>query len=257
MTNILNSLKESIFGKVIAEQYSHGARIQIIKKGPAKELIYNNTIFSRIEEGKLLTHSYWDYFLPLPSLFSKPRILIIGLGGGTIPYQMESIYKDARIDVVESDETIISMYRSFIGSSLRSNIILGDGLEYMEAHDKEYDIVVLDAYIDDKMPDIFFSDRFVAAASKSIKERGVLAINYTLTSLGTDNSKNFILNLGKRFSLYSLGMSPISGNKILLCSKGISESELKGIASIPKLKEEHSHITRAYSNMVTSNSEVI
>lgn len=258
MTNLIKSLYESAFGKVLAEKYSHGARIRIIKKGPYKELLYNSTVFSRIVEGRLLTGSYWDYFLPLPSLFENPKILIIGLGGGTIPYQLESMYKSASIDVVEIDEAIILLYRIFIGKELKSRIIAGDGIEYMESHNSEYDLVILDAYIDDNMPDEFFSGKMVDAAYNALKEKGVLAINYTLTSLGTANSKKLLESLSRNFKVYSLGMPAISGNRVMICSKGIGIEELNKIGSMPTaLKEDHSYIERAYSNAKEENKKVI
>ena len=34
----------------------------------------------------------WDYFTPLPLLYDKPNILMIGLGGGTIVYQINKLY---------------------------------------------------------------------------------------------------------------------------------------------------------------------
>ena len=257
ITNILKSFYESAFGKVIAEKYSHGARIRIIKKGPYKELIYNNTVFSRIVEGRLLTGSYWDYFLPLPSLFENPKILIIGLGGGTIPYQMESLYSNASIDVIEIDEAIASMYKIFVGKNLRSNIILGDGIEYMESHGNMYDLVILDAYVDDNMPTEFFSDRMINAADSSLKEKGVLAINYTLTSFGIANSKKLTTSLARMFEVYTLSMPPISGNRVVICSKGVNAEKLKEIGTLPRLKEAHAYITKAYFNMDEDNQEVI
>ena len=220
-------------------------------------MLYNSTVFSRIVEGRLLTGSYWDYFLPLPSLFESPKILIIGLGGGTIPYQIESLYSNARIDVIEIDEAIASMYKIFIGKSLKSNIILGDGIEYMESHSNTYDIVILDAYVDDNMPEEFFSDKMISSASSSLKEKGVLAINYTLTSLGIANSKKLTKSLARMFEVYTLSMPPISGNRVVICSKGVDAGRLKEIGAMPKLKEDHAYIIKAYSNMDEDNQEVI
>ncbi|MCL5101824.1 MAG: hypothetical protein M1544_00495 [Candidatus Marsarchaeota archaeon] len=257
MTNILKSFYESAFGKLLAEKYSNGARIRIIKKGPYKELLYNNTVFSRLIEGRILTGSYWDYFLPLPSMFKDPKILVIGLGGGTIPYQIESVYKDARIDVVEIDEAIASMYKIFIGKPLRSNIIMGDGIEYMSAHKNEYDIIILDAYIDDDMPSEFLSNSMIENAYFALKEKGVLAINYTLTSLGRARAKSLTTALAKRFGVYLLSMPPISGNRVVLCSKGIEMGSFKDAGKIPKLKEDHQYIEKAYWNISTDNQEAI
>ena len=70
------------------------------------------------------------------------------------------------------------MYKIFIGKNLKSNIILGDGIEYMESHGNMYNIVILDAYVDENMPEEFFSDRMINAASSSLMGNGVLAYEY-------------------------------------------------------------------------------
>ncbi len=149
------------------------------------------------------------------------------------------------------------MYKIFIGKNLKSNIILGDGIEYMESHGNMYNIVILDAYVDDNMPEEFFSDRMINAASSSLMGNGVLAINYTLTSLGIANSKKLTKALAKMFEVYTLSMPPISGNRVVICLKGVDAGKLRAIGGMPKLKEEHAYITKAYSNMDEDNQEVI
>ena len=149
------------------------------------------------------------------------------------------------------------MYKIFIGKNLKSNIILGDGIEYMESHGNMYNIVILDAYVDDNMPEEFFSDRMINAASSSLMGNGLLAINYTLTSLGIANSKKLTKALAKMFEVYTLSMPPISGNRVVVCLKGLDAEKLKAIGSMPKLKEDHAYIAKAYSNMDEDNQEVI
>lgn len=250
MKNPIESLSEYIFGKTIASvRNKAGAQIRIVKRGPYRELLFNGTVFSRITEGKLLTGSYWDYFLPLPALAKHPTILVIGLGGGTIPYQIESTYADASVEVAELDESIASLCRKFLGRDLKSKVVIADGIDYMRSFSSKYDLIIADAYIDYNMPDEFFSDEFVDSAYKALKVRGILAMNYTLTSYGIAQSKQFVEKLKAKFETYMLASPLSSGNRIVVCTKGYTKDEIAGSAASMLLAEEHTYITKAYREM--------
>ncbi len=249
MKNPIAYMHDYFLGEVIAESRSSGASIRVIKKPAYRELLYNNTVFSRIMNDRLLTNSYWDYFLPLPALFANPKILIIGLGGGTIPYQMEETYKSASIDVVEINKDMVKMSESFIGRRLSSNIIIGDGMKYMRDSKGVYDIIIADAYINDDMPEEFFSRSLPAIAYGALKERGILAINYTLTSYGEANSKKLIKGLKEKFLTYALATPITQGNRIIICAKNMERNIISSKAAGSPIKEKHEFISNAYSSM--------
>jgi spermidine synthase len=68
----------------------------------------------------------------LASLYVKPdprSVLIIGLGGGTIPRALHAVVPQARIDVVEIDPAVVKVARSYfdLGDSSQLNVIEADG----------------------------------------------------------------------------------------------------------------------------------
>src|SRR3990170_8061841 len=67
----------------------------------------------------------------LASLYVKPdprSVLIIGLGGGTIPRALHAVVPQARIDVVEIDPAVVKVARSYfdLGDSSQLNVIEAD-----------------------------------------------------------------------------------------------------------------------------------
>jgi spermidine synthase len=175
----------------------------------------SGTIYSIIDTQSIFTGSYPDLFLPLPGLYHNPKVLVIGMGGGTIPYQLAEKYKGkASIDVVEADKGMVRIPRLFLGKHKRRwRVHIGDGLEFVQKTGNKYDIIMLDAYNEDAMPSEFISHEFVEAAHSSLTRAGILAINLT-TKVSIDHYSGL---MRKCFSVYiypsELGNSFVIGSK--------------------------------------------
>src|SRR5690606_34262980 len=94
------------------------------------------------------------------ALFTKPnpsRILIVGLGGATLPTALASILPDATIDTVEIDPAVVRVAKQYFGykTGPRQRVFVEDGRAFIERVHKQgerYDIVMLDAFDDDYIP---------------------------------------------------------------------------------------------------------
>ena len=246
----LTQLMEGLFGwKILAEAKESNA--MVVKRRNEKILLSHNVIYSKLRDGSLYTHSYWDYFIPLPSLYSRPRILIIGLGGGTIPYQINRLFgPSAEIDIVELDRNMLRLVDAFLPEKLHANIIIEDGYSYVQRFKGTYDIIMMDPFIRDNIPDQFFEQRFIDGASEALKPDGVLAINYVFSATGMVRQHEFKSRLGKRFRVYTVNYSLASGNRIFICSKSMAKEEMIGRIgrNFPK-DRENAFILRAYRKM--------
>eukprot|EP01083_Nonionella_stella_P078061 213421_1 len=58
----------------------------------------------------------------------KPRILQVGLGGGSFPMYIHTIYPDCALEVCELDESIVKCARDHFGLSDALRVDVGDGL---------------------------------------------------------------------------------------------------------------------------------
>jgi len=214
-------------------------------------LMSDNIIYSRLMNDSIYTRSYWDYFLPLPSLFGKPRILLIGLGGGTIPFQLGKIYGTSRnVDAVEIDENMIKASKSFLKESIDANIIVGDGASYIKGKKGEYDVIIMDSFKKDNIPEQFISDEFVQNAHSALSKDGILAINYTFSIVGLAREALYRRRLKRLFNLYAIDLSPTLRNQIFIASKSMLKEEInKRIGhSFPKSKENE-FIAEGYKRM--------
>ncbi len=230
---------------------SNGKKIEIVKyHDGTQEVLYNGVVYSRMRPNSLLTNSYWDYFLPLAYLYENPKILMIGLGGGTIAYQFEnSGAKISEFDIVEIDKDMISIAKAFY-PRMRAKIIEGDGIEYVKGSGKRYDILILDAYINYSIPSAFMSRPFIESAYASLSDNGILAINYLNDGGSFNNTQGFISMLKEKFTVYTLDTDITLYNTIILASKSLDSKSIsdRALARMPEAYANR-NMVRSYSSM--------
>jgi len=113
-------------------------------------------------------------------LDQKPgRILILGLGGGTIPRVMAKYYPDIPIDVVEIDPDVITIARRFFFFEPKKmmKVISMDGRRFLRSSQDRYDIIFLDAYDDMSIPFHLTTKEFFEIVKQRLTPAGVVAAN--------------------------------------------------------------------------------
>lgn len=236
---------------MLASAKIDGKDVLVVDKRNKRELVYDHVIHSRLYNNSIYTRQYWDYFIPLPSIFNNPRVLIIGLGGGTMPFQIQKIYgKKARIDVVELKREMIGLSKAFLPEKLEARIILEDGYDYISKKKGAYDIIISDPYVGETIPDDFFGADYIQGCYDALSDDGILAINYALTLKDISKKPGLVKRLGKLFKVYTLNYPYSSGNIILICSKKAEAKEIfrRIDKNLPK-DAENQFLIRAYSSM--------
>lgn len=214
-------------GRMLSSVDSGGDNITVVESGDyrTKELRYNGIVYSRFRRDNVYTGSYWDYFLPAAYAFERPRILVIGLGGGTVQYQLHRLLgKNAEVSTVEIDQKVIDLWRKFFPKS-NSGVFNADGAEFIKRKKEEYDIVLLDAYRNLEIPPVFMGSGFVSDVYRSLRARGVLAVNFAQSVGRAREMEDYIVRLRSLFTVGIVHTSRTSDNVILVCLKGITKGE--------------------------------
>ena len=89
------------------------------------------------------------------ALVDKPeRVLIVGLGGGTIPRLLHSHFPQLGIDVVEIDPDVVAVAKQYFGfqEDERMRAYVDDGRRFIAQHRNHYDVIFLDAFSADSIP---------------------------------------------------------------------------------------------------------
>lgn len=121
----------------------------------------------------------------LGSLFVKPEpksVLIVGLGGGTIPRALREVVPQARIDVIEIDPAVVKVARRFfdLGDASAVNVIEADGRVQVKRalrQQQQYDIIMLDAFDHEYIPEHLLTREFLQEVKALLAPGGVLAAN--------------------------------------------------------------------------------
>ncbi|MEM4071423.1 MAG: hypothetical protein QXO58_05290, partial [Thermoplasmata archaeon] len=210
--------------KIILEKQDVHGTWKIKESKKYKILEFEKSTYSIINKKGIFAYGYWDFFLPLAEFYDKPSVLIIGLGGGTLVYQIRSIVKDnADIDIVEISSVDIEISKLYLPQLANEKIYHENGIDFVSKCDKKYDLVILDAYLFSDIPPEFLESDFVKNVSKLTKENAIFAINYALTFSGVTHFKDFVKTLKEVFSVYLVNAYFTDLNSIIICVKNIEK----------------------------------
>ena len=113
-------------------------------------------------------------FVPAPR-----RIVMIGLGGGSLAKFCHRHLPGARIDVVEIHPGVIALRDEFHvpRDDERFQVILGDGARYVGGHRDDCDVLMVDGFDNEGQPSRLCSSRFYDDARAMLTPGGVLVAN--------------------------------------------------------------------------------
>ncbi|MDO8487822.1 MAG: methyltransferase domain-containing protein [bacterium] len=102
------------------------------------------------------------------------RWLILGLATGTVAKLISQTYPPTQITGVELDPEMIRVGRKYfdLDKIPHLKIILGDALDYLKTSKTKFDIVLVDLYVADQLPEFVYTPTFI----KAVKRIGGLAI---------------------------------------------------------------------------------
>lgn len=108
------------------------------------------------------------------------EVLMIGLGGGSIPKFIHHYLPELTIKTVEINPQVIAVARSHFylpEDDARLQVIEGDGVAYLHAHAGQSDVLILDAYDSRGLAAELSSQSFFDTCAESLTEDGILVVN--------------------------------------------------------------------------------
>ncbi len=142
-----------------------------------------------------LAYTYHDYALVAPVVVGadKPKdILSLGLGAGTFATQCEYYFENNDIDGVEIDGDIIRLAREYFDLPDSVKTYEQDGRAFINATEKTYDIIMIDAYQDISIPFQMATVEFFALVKEHLNEGGMIEVNLNMHSEGEGNINDWI-----------------------------------------------------------------
>jgi len=169
---------EGILGQI--KVVDHPAYEFTADNRPGRALIVNNTLQSYASLNENLEYSIWEwshYYPAAASIFPpKSRVLLLGLGGGTLIKQLNRLSFD--VDVVEIDERVGKVCKQFFGVDPDLDIIIDDARHYIRTTQNTYDIIIYDTFLGESVPEHLLTKEGIQDAQKILKSDGMIMSNF-------------------------------------------------------------------------------
>ena len=115
-------------------------------------------------------------------LFMKhpKNVLIVGLGGGSIPKYIHHFLPEMQTRVVEINPRIIQVARSHFylpEDDERLEVVEGDGVAYLQDNSSAADVLLLDIFDSQGVPPEIYNQAFFDTCEASLRLDGMMAVN--------------------------------------------------------------------------------
>src|ERR1700704_5759819 len=167
--------KASPYNTIIVTEDHRGLRTLLFERGGGRQSVVKPGDPDHLEL------PYARVALAGLALCEDPRrILVVGLGGGSLPMFLRAHYPGATIDVAEIDPEVVDVAKKFFGfvEDERMRARVGDGRQFIErAPPGGYDIIFLDAFGARDVPKHLTTQEFLLAVRRALAPSGVVVSN--------------------------------------------------------------------------------
>lgn len=213
--------------------------IQIVEEDGVRYLhIGGDAIQSglRIDEPDRLELDYVRAMMAFLLFHPRPRqVLMVGLGGGSMARFVHQRMHETRVTVVEINPEVLAVAREFFHfpeDDARLEVVIGDGAEIVPRRAARADVLVVDGFEDGETPEALCTQSFYDAAFASLRDGGVMVVNFMADARKMDA---YLARIEKAFGRYpTLLLAEEKDNLIAFAVRGgpgrISWDELKSRA---------------------------
>ncbi|HYC44408.1 MAG TPA: fused MFS/spermidine synthase [Burkholderiales bacterium] len=166
--------KPSKYNNIIVTEDSEGFRVLRFERGGARQSI------TKPGQPEYLGFAYTKVAFAGLALVENPRrMLVVGVGGGTMPMFLRKHYPDATIDAVDIDPDVVQVARDYFGfrEDARLKAHVGDGRAFVEGTREPYDVVFLDAFGTRNVPPHLTTIEFMRAVKRAVSPNGIVVWN--------------------------------------------------------------------------------
>lgn len=218
---ILLLLAAPAFAETLFVKPSEFSTVVVTQEGPFRVLKFRESQ-GEVEQSRCdlrdparLHHRYTQLQLLSLVFVEEPRsVLIVGLGGASLPRALAGLLPEARIDNVEIDPVVVQAAREFFfyreGPLMRT--FVADARDYVQSCPDRYDVIVLDAFDGLEVPSHLRTLEFYRELAGLLTPGGVVVTNLHTNS---DLYASDLVTLGAAFeSLYPFSST---AQRVVVC----------------------------------------
>ncbi|MGY6268190.1 fused MFS/spermidine synthase [Achromobacter denitrificans] len=167
------------------------------------------------------------------------RILMVGLGGGSLPKFCHRYLVGTEIEVIEIDPDVIALRDAFMvpPDDARFRVIQADAADYLREAEDHADVIFLDGFGVGGIPDALCSAEFYADCFHALRDDGILVINFHVNHPGHHEYMDRVrASFGS--SMFEVVDDDMTNSIVFACKGGLLDdpaaTSLARPASIPK-----------------------
>lgn len=146
---------------------------------------------------KGLTGMYYDYAMAAPYMSGnmhkdKVEVLILGMGTGTYATQCSRYFDNVNCEGVEIDEKITKLAREYFSLPEEVKVTTYDGRAFLQADERKYDVIMVDAYQDISIPFQMSSTEFFTMVKNHLTPDGVMVVNMNMRGDGEGDINEYL-----------------------------------------------------------------
>ncbi len=204
--NIFDGLKTP---KVILDTTSKlNGRIRVVEVGSTRKIIVGNIIQSLNPDSPACSKLVWGQLVnSLKERVVDPktikRVLILGMGGGTIAHLLSRNFPGVEIVSIEYDGVMVDIAKKYfnVDSIPNHKIIVDNALKVVVEPENfgisqgSFDVLIVDIFNGDRYPDLGKTGNFIAAVKRLVAPGGFLVFNRIYTEEHQEDVNLFIQGL--------------------------------------------------------------
>lgn len=167
---------KGMFGDIVVYDDARGLRVLEFERGGGRHTVMKPGDPAHLE----LEYSRISLIALALARNPPERVLVVGLGGGSLPQFLRLAYPQTKIDVAEIDPAVVDAAERYFG--LRQDdhlrVHVGDGRNFVErvAADS-YDVIFLDAFGARYVPSHLTTFEFLRDVRRVLRSDGVVVSN--------------------------------------------------------------------------------
>ncbi len=171
-----------------------------VKEDDQRVILSTNVLFgvqSVYMKAEGLTGMYYDYAMAAPLMTDRENavdceVLVLGMGTGTYATQCRRYFGEMSIEGVEIDDRITALARTYFELPDEVHVTTYDGRAFLNAVDKKYDVIMVDAYQDITIPFQMSSVEFFTLVKEHLTQNGVMVVNMNMRGDAEGNMNQYL-----------------------------------------------------------------
>lgn len=211
--------------KVLAEVSSPvSGTIRVVERFGRRQIVTRDKLGIEFTQSGAIVGQIWESVIKFHlKKVTTPRVLLMGLGGGTLVDLISSFKPEAAIDVVELDSIMLTLATEFFDLDPMTVNIYVDSAETFvrQLKNEAYDLICVDLFCHSAVPGFIENENWLRQVRRVLSTHGVVIFNRLAFADFGKPSYEFLNKLRTVFTIEEVVKKPsafFASNILIVCS---------------------------------------